>query len=138
MEDYRKIFELMDHMFEEIYEIGELAESRGFFPVMQFLNLQSEFEDFYHALRGASEKSADFNYKMAKQNLSSIYGKVVFKYADTDSCRVNSDDDDEDDDDCPTQYDYRGCFMKRVCERVTGEHCKKCPHAWKCFKVQNN
>lgn len=116
MDDYGKIMVKMDNIIENLYEIGELAESTGFFPVIQFVNLQHDFEVFYRALRGASEKAAEFNYKMAKENLSSIY-------ADTDSCRVNS---------------YDECFRKKVSERVTGENCKKCPFAWKCFKIQNN
>ena len=134
MDDYGKILSKMDSIIGNFYEIGELAESTSFFPVMQFVNLQSDLEDFYHALRGASEKAADFNYKLAKQNLSSVYGKVVFNYADTDSARVNSDDDK----DCSNQYDYYGCFQKRVCERVSGKHCKNCPYAWKCFRFRDN
>ena len=135
MDDYGKIISKMDNIIENFYEIGTLAESTSFFPVMQFVNLQSDLEDFYHALRGASEKAADFNYKKAKANLNSIYGVMV--YADTDSVRVNSDDGaDEDDSKSPTVY--WDCFTKRIQNRTPGEHCKKCPYAWKCFKFQSN
>lgn len=115
-ENYKKMFEKMDEIINKFYEIGTLAESTSCFPVIPFMNLQSEFEDFYHDLRGASEKAAEFNNRLAKQKLNSVYGVQVTAYMDTDSV-----------------FDFKDCHQKIISERVAGAQCRACPFKDNCY-----
>lgn len=115
-ENYAKMFAKMDEIINALYEVGELAESTSCFPVISFVNLQSEFRDFYEDLRGASEKATDFNNRLAKQKLNSVYGVQVTAYMDTDSV-----------------FDFGECHRKIISERVAGAQCRVCPFKDKCY-----
>ena len=113
---YKEMMGKMDEIINKFYEIGTLAESTSCFPVIPFLNLQSDFEDFYHDLRGASEKATEFNYRLAKQQLNSVYGVQVTAYMDTDSV-----------------FDFKECHLKTISGRVAGAKCKACPFKDNCY-----
>lgn len=115
-ENYKKMMAKMDSIINALYEIGTLAESTSCFPVIPFLNLQSEFEDFYHELRGASQKVTEFNYRLAVRNLNSVYGIRDTVYTDTDSV-----------------FDFKECHQKIISSRVAGAQCRVCPFKDYCY-----
>lgn len=114
--NYSKMFAKLDKIINELYEVGELAESTSCFPVISYVNLQSVFRDFYEDLRGASKKATEFNYLLAKQKLGSVYGMQVTAYMGTDSV-----------------FDFGECHRKIISERVAGAKCKACPFKDNCY-----
>lgn len=93
---YAEIMQIMGSICNQIYKIGELAESTSFFPVTEYVNLQDDFYEFYQILRGASKKATELNYKVAKESLSSRYGMSVTMYSGTDSLKRKSEDGHQD------------------------------------------